>query len=184
MQSEPSDDVLPEYRALVEQVEAHRHRYYELDAPTVSDTEYDALERRLRDLERAHPELASSTSPTTTVGGARSEMFEPVEHLQRLYSLDNVFDADELAAWAQRIENSLGALPPLLCELKVDGLAVDLVYRDARLVSLATRGDGRTGEDVTYNAQFIESIPSSLRATGRQIPCPLSSRCAGRSSSP
>ncbi|MCZ3389932.1 MAG: NAD-dependent DNA ligase LigA [Actinomycetia bacterium] len=164
--------VAREFQSLVEQVFAHRHRYYELDAPTVSDDEYDALERRLREIEREHPELATGSSPTATVGGARSEMFEPVEHLERMYSLDNVFDRGELEAWAQRVENGLSAFPPMLCELKVDGLAVDLVYRDGRLQSLATRGDGRTGEDVTYNARFIASIPAQLEASDPELPVP------------
>ncbi len=170
--SQVSDAVQAEHRALIEQVQEHRRRYYELDAPTVSDDEYDALERRLRAIEHDHPQLANDSSPTATVGGVRSEMFEPVEHLERMYSLDNAFDRDELAAWAQRIENGLGAFPPMLCELKVDGLAVDLVYRDGQLASLATRGDGRTGEDVTYNAQFIPSIPASLAASDPKLPVP------------
>jgi DNA ligase (NAD+) len=165
-------DVRREYEALVAEVNEHRRRYYQLDAPTVSDDEYDKLERRLREFEEQHPELASQTSPTATVGGARSEMFEPVEHLERLYSLDNAFSADELHAWAQRVEQGLGSLPPMLCELKVDGLAVDLVYRDGQLASLATRGDGRTGEDVTYNARFISSIPKSLSVGERKLPVP------------
>lgn len=161
-----------EYAALLAEVLEHRRRYYELDAPTVSDEEYDRLERRLRDLETARPELTSPASPTQTVGGARSEMFEPVEHLQRMYSLDNAFTDDELLAWAARIEKDLGEVPPLLCELKVDGLAVDLVYEKGRLRSLATRGDGRTGEDVTYNVQFIPGIPQRLAATDPQRPLP------------
>jgi DNA ligase (NAD+) len=168
--------VLDEHRALVSAVIEHRRRYYELDAPTVSDDEYDRLERRLRELEAAHPVLSSASSPTATVGGVRTEMFEPVEHLERLYSLDNAFDRDELYAWAGRVESGLGHLPPLLCELKVDGLAVDLVYRDGHLVSLATRGDGRTGEDVTYNSQFIESIPRELQASDQPVPALLEVR--------
>ena len=172
------DDIEAEYRALLEQVAEHRSHYYEHDAPTISDSEYDELERRLRQLEQEHPDIASPQSPTTTVGGSRSEMFEPVEHLQQMYSLDNAFAPDELAAWAQRIENNLGALPPLLCELKVDGLAVDLVYRDGWLVSLATRGDGRVGEDVTNNAQFIASIPQQLQpsTSGDAVPSLLEVR--------
>lgn len=154
-----------EHQALVAEIAEHRRRYYELDAPTVSDDEYDRLERRLRELEEAHPALAGPSSPTATVGGSRSEMFEPVEHLERMYSLDNAFDREELRAWAQRVESGLGRFPALLCELKVDGLAVDLVYRDGVLVSLATRGDGRTGEDVTHNGQFIPSIPRELHAS-------------------
>ncbi len=168
----PVDELSAEYQKLVAEVNDHRRRYYELDAPTVSDNEYDALERRLRELETEHPELVSDLSPTATVGGVRSEMFEPVEHLERMYSLDNAFSADELHAWAQRVEQGLGRVPPMLCELKVDGLAVDLVYRDGRLASLATRGDGRTGEDVTYNASFIASIPELLKASADGPPVP------------
>jgi DNA ligase (NAD+) len=161
-----------EHAALVAEVEEHRRRYYELDAPTVSDEQYDLLERRLRELEQAHPELASTTSPTATVGGVVSEMFEPVEHLERMYSLDNAFDLDELGAWSARVENGLGSFPTMLCELKVDGLAVDLVYRDGVLVSLATRGDGRTGEDVTYNVRFMRCVPQRLAASDRKRPVP------------
>lgn len=161
-----------EYDALVAEVAGHRRRYYVDDSPAVSDEEYDRLEARLRSLEESHPSLVRADSPTQTVGGERAEMFEPVEHLQRMYSLDNAFTSDELAAWAARIEQSLGQLPNMLCELKVDGLAVDLVYREGKLTSLATRGDGRTGEDVTYNAQFIEGIPSELTATKRGPPVP------------
>ena len=170
--AEVAAEVAREYQSLVEQVDEHRRRYYLLDAPTVSDDEYDALERRLRAIEAEHPELVTASSPTATVGGARSEMFDPVEHLERMYSLDNSFDREELAAWAQRIENGLGTFPPMLCELKVDGLAVDLVYRDGRLQSLATRGDGSTGEDVTYNAQFIPSIPARLEASDSELDVP------------
>lgn len=166
------EDFAGEYQSLVAQVEEHRRRYHELDAPIVSDGEYDSLERRLRAMERDHPELAGQSSPTLTVGGVRSEMFEPVEHLERMYSLDNVFDQDELRAWARRVEGVLGNFPPMLCEPKVDGLAVDVVYREGRLVSLATRGDGRTGEDVTYNAQFILSIPTRLEASDLAGPPP------------
>jgi DNA ligase (NAD+) len=165
-----SQGVRDEYDELVAAVTEHRRRYYELDAPTVSDEEYDRLERRLRELESARPSLATGGSPTRTVGGARSEMFEPVEHLERMFSLDNAFDRDELHAWAHRVEAGLGRWPSLLCELKVDGLAVDLVYREGRLVSLATRGDGRTGEDVTYNAQFISCIPRELLTSPRPVP--------------
>lgn len=147
---------------LVALVNEARALYYENDAPTITDDEYDRLFRELVDIEAAHPELQSGDSPTLTVGGAAVGMFAPVEHLQRLYSLDNVFDADELAAWLTRVESGLGTAPHYLCELKIDGLAVDAVYRDGRLASLATRGDGVIGEDVTFNAQFIPSIPRTL----------------------
>ena len=160
------------YQQLVDAVNEHRHRYYVLDSPTVSDDEYDALERRLRELESRHPEWVSADSPTQTVGGHWSEMFEPVVHLERMYSLDNAFSPDELQAWSTRIVKDLGSVPPMLCELKVDGLAVDLVYVDGVLRSVATRGDGRTGEDVTYNVRAIPSIPATLHAGDAGVPVP------------
>jgi DNA ligase (NAD+) len=148
---------------LVDAINEARERYYQRDAPTISDEEYDADYRELVELESAHPELASGESPTQTVGGSRAEMFEPVEHLMRMYSLDNAFSIDEVQAWAARVDRSVDEQPALLCELKVDGLAVDLVYVDGRLRTVATRGDGTVGEDVTYNASFIPGIPKSLR---------------------
>jgi len=150
------------WRELVDLIERARRQYYELDAPTLSDAEYDALYRELQGLEEANPELASQDSPTTTVGGHPAAGFAPVEHLERMLSLDNAFSADEMAAWFERLLRDLGSLPPLLCEVKIDGLAVDLVYRDGVLASAATRGDGRVGEDVTYNAGFIPGIPLRL----------------------
>jgi DNA ligase (NAD+) len=147
---------------LVAQVNEARAAYYQHDSPTISDEEYDQAFRELLDLESRFPQLQTGDSPTLSVGGAAAEMFAPVEHLQRMYSLDNAFDESELDAWLARVESGLGAVPALLCELKIDGLAVDAVYRDGRLATLATRGDGVTGEDVTYNAQFIPGIPQVL----------------------
>jgi DNA ligase (NAD+) len=156
---------------LVDVINAARAAYYQHDAPTLSDAEYDALYAELVALEQANPHLVSGESPTQTVGGQRSEMFEPVEHLQRLYSLDNAFDTDELTAWLDRVESGLGAVPDLLCELKIDGLAVDAVYVDGVLTTLATRGDGRVGEDVTYNVRYIPSVPRRLAsASGKPVP--------------
>jgi DNA ligase (NAD+) len=156
---------------LVDAINLARTAYYQDDAPTLSDAEYDTLYAELVALEQANPYLVSGESPTQTVGGQRAEMFDPVEHLQRMYSLDNAFDADELKAWLDRVEAGLGALPDLLCELKIDGLAVDAVYLDGRLKSLATRGDGRVGEDVTYNVRYIPSVPQRLEsASGRPVP--------------
>ncbi len=160
------EDPAARWRELVEVVEDARSRYYLHDAPTLSDAEYDELYRELEALEAAHPELVSADSPTQSVGGAASTMFAPVEHLARMLSLDNAFSDDELAAWSARVERELGDLPELLCELKVDGLAVDLVYERGRLRSLATRGDGRVGEDVTFNAQFMPAIPAALTGDG------------------
>ena len=159
------------WRELVEQVEDARRRYYVDDSATLSDAEYDVLFHELEALEAAHPELRSADSPTQSVGGEAAGMFTPVEHLQRLLSLDNAFSQEELETWAGRIERDLGSLPPLLCELKVDGLAVDIVYERGRMRSLATRGDGRVGEDVTYNARFIAAIPQQLvAAAGHPVP--------------
>lgn len=159
---------------LVDAVNEARERYYQHDAPTIADEEYDALYRELVQLEAKHPELASGESPTQTVGGSRAEMFEPVEHLLRMYSLDNAFSLDEVQAWAARVDKGAGESPALLCELKVDGLAVDLVYAEGRLRTVATRGDGRVGEDVTYNASFIPGIPKAL--TGKRPPALLEVR--------
>jgi DNA ligase (NAD+) len=153
------------WRELVELIDDARRRYYVDDAATLSDAEYDVLFRELEALEAANPELVSADSPTQSVGGEASGMFTPVEHLQRLLSLDNAFSAEELEAWAARVERDLGSVPEMLCELKVDGLAVDIVYERGRMRSLATRGDGRVGEDVTYNARFIPAIPKALTAS-------------------
>ncbi len=141
------------------------HRYYILDSPTISDIEYDTKMRELRALEDEYPDLRTPDSPTQTVHGAISTLFTPVEHLERLLSLDNVFTDDDLGGWADRVTR-LGGRGPFLCELKIDGLAIDLVYRDGALVKAATRGDGRTGEDVTPNIRTIFSIPSRLAGSG------------------
>ena len=141
------------------------HRYHVLDSPTISDAEYDAFMRELRALEEQYPELRTPDSPTQRVGGAISTEFTAVEHLERLLSLDNAFSAEELDAWAARAER-LGGTGPYLCELKIDGLAVDLVYRGGVLVRAATRGDGVTGEDVTPNIRTIASVPLRLKGPG------------------
>jgi DNA ligase (NAD+) len=141
------------------------HRYYVLDSPTISDIDYDTKMRELRALEEQYPELRTPDSPTQTVHGSISTLFTPVEHLERLLSLDNVFTDEDLGGWADRV-TKLGGSGPYLCELKIDGLAIDLVYRDGALVKAATRGDGRTGEDVTPNIRTISSIPARLTGTG------------------
>ena len=151
-----------EHRATSEQVEDARWRYYVKDAPTISDAEFDTLMRRLEELEDHYPELRTPDSPTQKVGGAVSTDFTPVDHLEQMMSLDNAFSHLELAAWKARLdrEEALGA--DFLCELKVDGLAINLLYENGRLARAATRGDGRTGEDVTPNVRTIEGIPSRL----------------------
>lgn len=150
------------WQELVDAVNAARTAYYQRDAPTISDAEYDEMYRELVALEERHPSLQSQDSPTLTVGGFRSEAFAPVAHIEPMYSLDNVFDDDELTAWFERTEKGIGECPALLCELKIDGLAVDLVYRSGALTSVATRGDGVVGEDVTANALLIPNIPQRL----------------------
>jgi DNA ligase (NAD+) len=142
-------------------------RYYVLDAPTISDAEYDALMRELRELEQAHPSLRTADSPTQKVMGTFSTDFTPVDHLERLMSLGNVFSDGELREWAGRARKE-AASARWLCELKIDGLAVALVYRDGRLVRAATRGDGRTGEDITPNVRTLRQVPAEL--TGDGIP--------------
>jgi len=144
-----------------------QYRYHVLDAPTISDGEYDAGLRALNEIEDQFPELRTPDSPTQRVGGQLSTLFTPVEHLERLLSLDNVFSAEELGGWADRAAK-LGGTGPYLCELKIDGLAIDLVYERGRLVRAATRGDGRTGEDVTLNVRTIKSVPDRL--TGDDVP--------------
>jgi len=157
--------------SLVTRISEARTAYYQRDDPTIADDEYDQLFHELIELESDWPELQSSDSPTVSVGGEVAEMFAPVEHLQRMFSLDNVFSQDELTEWLQRVDKGLDSPPEFLCELKIDGLAVDAVYRDGRLVSLATRGDGTTGEDVTHNASFIDDVPARLQSSsGRDLP--------------
>ncbi len=160
------------WRQLVDHIEKARAEYYAQNTPTLGDDEYDALFVELQEIEQEYPQLQTADSPTQTVGGQRSEMFEPVAHLARMMSLDNAFDRDELHAWAARIEKDLGIVPPMLCELKVDGLAVDIVYDNGVLRSLATRGDGRVGEDVTSNVRFIPAIPARLFTSTDGPPLP------------
>ena len=141
----------------------HNYRYYTLDDPVISDGQYDLLLRELRTLEEEHPELLTADSPTQRVGGNPSPAFAEVEHSRPMLSLDNAFDFDELAAWHRRISGLLeGASFDLVCELKIDGLAVNLTYENGVLVQGATRGNGVTGEDVTRNLRTIRTIPLTL----------------------
>ena len=156
---------------LVEIIEEARRQYYVLDSPTISDDEYDKAFKELETLEQKYPELVTQDSPTQSVGGVASELFEPVEHRVRMMSLEDVFDVEELEEWANRVSKSTTSLPETICELKVDGLALNLLYLDGKLSRVATRGDGRVGEDVTYNTQFIPTVPRALKATnGAKIP--------------
>ena len=160
-------DVRERHAELSRTLDEHAFRYYVLDAPTVADAEYDALMQELHGLEDAHPTLRTADSPTQKVMGTWSTDFTPVDHLERLMSLGNVFTADELRAWAGRVAKEAPAAH-FLCELKIDGLAVALVYRDGRLVRAATRGDGRTGEDITPNVRTLRGVPHEL--TGEGVP--------------
>ncbi|MEU6587929.1 NAD-dependent DNA ligase LigA [Streptomyces sp. NPDC046881] len=154
---------------LAEQIEEHRFRYYVKDAPVISDAEFDQLLKSLEALEERYPELRTPDSPTQKVAGSYETEFTAVEHRQRMLSLDNTFNDDELAAWAERIARELGDQTyHFLCELKVDGLAVNLTYEKGRLTRAATRGDGRTGEDITPNVRTIAEIPDRLG--GGEVP--------------
>ncbi|ABK52467.1 DNA ligase, NAD-dependent [Acidothermus cellulolyticus 11B] len=159
-------DAARRHAELVKEIEEHAYRYYVLDAPTISDAEYDALMRELEEIENAYPELRTPDSPTQKVQGAPAAHFAPVEHLERMLSLDNVFTEGELRAWIARVEKEVGTDAAYLCEPKVDGLAVDLVYEDGVLVRGATRGDGRVGEDVTANIKAIRNVPHRLHRDG------------------
>ena len=167
------DDVPEEARhrwaELAEEIRGHQFAYYVKDAPVVSDGEFDALVQQLEALEEEHPGLRVPDSPTQQVGGTFSTDFTAVDHLERMLSLDNVFSLDELDAWAERVERDAGgAEVHYLCELKIDGLAVNLLYEDGLLVRALTRGDGRTGEDVTLNVRTIEGVPLRLRPPEEQ----------------
>ncbi|MEV8537176.1 NAD-dependent DNA ligase LigA [Streptomyces sp. NPDC051211] len=161
--------VREQHALLAEQVEEHRFRYYVNDQPVVSDAEFDKLLRSLEALEEEYPELRTPDSPTQKVAGAYETDFASVQHRERMMSLDNAFDDEELAAWAERVARDAGTGDHhYLCELKVDGLAVNLTYEKGRLTRAATRGDGRTGEDITPNVRTIEEIPDRLK--GDRIP--------------
>jgi DNA ligase (NAD+) len=154
-----------EHRELAEVIEEARWRYYVLDDPTLSDADFDRKLRRLEELEEMFPELRTPDSPTQKVGGAVSTEFTPVDHLEPMMSLDNAFTFEELESWKARLARDGVEDPAMLCELKVDGLAVNLLYEDGRLVRAATRGDGRTGEDVTPNVRTIDNVPHRLTGT-------------------
>ncbi|MGW7364592.1 NAD-dependent DNA ligase LigA [Streptomyces sp. NPDC054841] len=158
-----------EHAQLAEQVEEHRFRYYVKDQPVISDAEFDKLLRSLEALEEEYPELRTPDSPTQKVAGAYETELAKVDHRERMLSLDNAFDEAELAAWADRIAKEVGTSEyHFLCELKVDGLAVNLTYEKGRLTRAATRGDGRTGEDITPNVRTIADIPDRL--SGDRVP--------------
>lgn len=166
--STPEADPVPSelrrtWRELADEVREHQFRYYVRDAPIISDADFDTLLGRLHALEDEHPELRTPDSPTQLVGGAGfATDFTSADHLERMLSLDNVFSAEEFDLWVGRVHAEVGPDVPFLCELKIDGVALGLVYRNGRLARAATRGDGRTGEDVTLNARTIEDVPERL----------------------
>lgn len=162
-------DAQERHQLLAEEIEEHRFRYYVKDQPVVSDGDFDTLLRSLQDIEEQYPQLRTPDSPTQKVAGAYETEFTSVDHRERMLSLDNAFDDEELAAWAERVAKDVGAPGyHFLCELKIDGLAVNLTYENGRLTRAATRGDGRTGEDITPNVRTIADIPERLK--GEKIP--------------
>ena len=169
--TDPVAELRQEHRSLAEKVEEARWRYYVKDDPTLSDAEFDRLMRRLEELEEQVPDLRTPDSPTQKVGGAVSTEFTPVDHLERMESLDNAFSYEELETWVARLVRDGITDPAYLCELKVDGLAINLLYENGRLVRALTRGDGRTGEDVTPNVKTIDSIPHRLKPSD-EFPVP------------
>ena len=159
----PDASVVDRVAVLRRELNQHNHRYYVLDDPVISDAEYDELIQELRRLEEEHPELLTPDSPTQRVGAAPAEGFTQVQHRQPMLSLANAFDLDALEAWHRRVRGLLdGADFAMVCELKIDGLAVSLTYQDGLLVQGATRGDGTSGEDVTQNLRTVRSIPLTL----------------------
>ncbi|MBX9717273.1 MAG: NAD-dependent DNA ligase LigA, partial [Microbacteriaceae bacterium] len=165
------DEARTEVEALTSRILELRDAYYARDALLEDDATYDALVRRLELIEHAFPELQSQDSPTQTVGGrAETTLFAPVEHAERMLSLDNVFSADEFADWAAKVERDAGRPVRWLCELKIDGLALNLRYERGVLVTAATRGDGRVGEDVTVNVAAVAGIPTRLAGDPAELP--------------
>ncbi|WP_036509038.1 NAD-dependent DNA ligase LigA [Nocardioides sp. URHA0020] len=168
--STPSEPQV-EHRRIAEEIEDARWRYYVLDDPTLDDADFDRRMRRLEELEAEFPELRTPDSPTQKVGGAVSTEFTAVDHLRRMESLDNAFSYDEIESWYARLARDGVEQPALLCELKVDGLAINLLYEGGRLKRALTRGDGSTGEDVTPNVRTIASVPDRLTGTD-EFPVP------------
>jgi DNA ligase (NAD+) len=155
---DPADEIF----ALRAEITEHNRRYYELDQPTISDAEWDALMRRLQELEAANPDLVTPDSPTQRVGGAPSSLFAPVRHQVPMMSLDNAFSLEELVAWGERLGRRAAEVSSFVCELKIDGVAMSLRYEHGVYVQAATRGDGKVGEDVTENVRTIAAVPDRL----------------------
>ena len=152
---------------LISEIRDHQFKYYVLDEPSITDAQFDELLKELQKLEEKNPELREADSPTQHVGGGFSTQFEQRDHIEKMMSLDNVFDLDELATWFERVEKEVAA-PQYLCEVKVDGLAINLTYENGVLTRGLTRGNGTTGEDVTLNVKTIKNLPHLLK--GKKLP--------------
>jgi DNA ligase (NAD+) len=159
---------------LTNEIRDHQFKYYVLDAPTITDAQFDQLLKELKALEAKHPELLEPDSPTLGIGGGFATSFTQHNHIEKMMSLDNVFDTDELTAWFDRVEKESPS-PKYLCELKVDGLAINLLFEKGVLTRALTRGNGTTGEDVTLNVKTIKGLPHNL--TGKNIPDLIEIRC-------
>lgn len=158
-----ASDPAARIEALRREIEHNSYLYYALDAPAISDGAFDSLMHELRALEAKHPELIDPSSPTQRVGGYVGEQFAPIQHERRMYSLDDAMDAGELDEWLGRVEDFFGEIPPLVCELKIDGSSVAFTFENGRLLKAATRGDGTTGEDITVNVRTVRDVPLRLR---------------------
>ena len=168
-----SAEIRHKIQELCDEIADHQFKYYVLDAPSISDAAFDKLWKELVELEKKHPQYRLESSPTLQVGGGFSTSFAQFDHIEKMMSLDNVFDESELATWFDRIEKS-GVKNSWLCEVKVDGLAINLLYEDGRLTRALTRGNGTTGEDVTLNIKTIKSVPTEL--SGKNLPATLEVR--------
>ncbi len=168
-----SAEIRHKIQELCEEIADHQFKYYVLDSPSISDAAFDKLWKELVELEKKYPQYKLESSPTLQVGGGFSTSFAQFDHIEKMMSLDNVFDESELAAWFDRVEKS-GVKNSWLCEVKVDGLAINLLYEDGRLTRALTRGNGTTGEDVTLNVKTIKSVPTEL--SGKNLPATLEVR--------
>jgi DNA ligase (NAD+) len=154
---------------LRKQIDYHSYRYHVLDDPEVADAEYDALVAELLAIEEQHPDLVTPDSPTQRIGAPPSDLFAPVKHRSMMMSLDNAFSLEELQAWGRRVERAIGEPDSYITELKMDGIAVNLIYEDGVFVKGATRGDGRTGEDITANLKTVRAVPLKLRGKAPKV---------------
>ena len=168
-----SAQIRHQIQELSEEIRDHQFKYYVLDDPSITDAAFDKLWNKLLDLEKKYPQYKLESSPTLEVGGGFSTTFAQHDHIEKMMSLDNVFDNSELDNWFDRIEKA-GVKNTWLCEVKVDGLAINLLYENGRLTRALTRGNGTTGEDVTLNIKTIKSVPTEL--TGKNIPNQLEVR--------